>query len=212
MATIKSFSKKEAIRFGWETTKKNFWFLVGVTLVVWGVQFIPNFFSGYTEEQSFVFALLNFIVFIVVIGLGLGELKIYLSLVDGKTPKFSELFSLFNTRMMWRFFIGWLLYGLIVIFGLILFIIPGIYFATKYVFMANVLVDKNLGVFESFSKSGEITKGIIWKVFVFQLLLTIIALAGLLAFGVGLFVAIPVILLADMYLYRKLSHSAKAKT
>ncbi len=205
MGHVKSFSGKEAVRFGWETTKKNFWFLIGVMLLTWGVQFIPSLLSGYVKEDSLFGVIISIVVSVVSLGLTLGSIKIYLSFVDSKKPQFSDLFSLFKIRMMWRFFLAETLYVLMVLAGLILFIIPGIYLATKYVFMANVLVDKNAGVFESLVKSGEITKGIVWKVFVFQLLLTLIALVGLLALGVGLLVACPVISLADMYLYRKLS-------
>jgi uncharacterized membrane protein len=210
MAKRKSFSIKQLIQAGWNTTTKNFWFLIGVTLILGLSQFLPNLLSGYTHEESILVGLLNIITYIIFLGLTLGSLKIYLSFVDGKKPQFSDLLSMFKTRLIIRFFLSQLLYGLIVLFGLILFIFPGIYFGLKYVFVANILVDRNVGVFEAFSKSGEITRGIVGRLFLFQLVLSLVALVGLLVVGVGLLVALPVVSLADMYLYRKLYPSAKS--
>ncbi len=64
-----------------------------------------------------------------------------------------------------------------------------------------------MGVFESFSKSGQITKGHIWNLFLFGLLIGLISIAGAAALLIGLLVAMPVVSLAGTYVYRKLSSS-----
>lgn len=200
-----SFSKKEALKFGWDVTRKNLPLLIGVFLVMWLTGFIPGFFNSYQEEQPAFWGLINIVSYILSIGVSLGSLKIFLSLVDGKKSEFSDLFSFFKVRPIFRYFLASLLYGLVVFFGLILLVIPGIYFAIKYAYYPYFIVDKNTGVFESFSKSGQITKGHIWNLFLFGLLTFLVGIAGVLVFLVGLLVALPVVSLATTYVYRKLS-------
>lgn len=208
MTRVKSFSKKEAIHFGWDTTRKNLPFLVGIFLIIWLVGFAPGLLDSYQTEQPTLWGIVNVISYIVSIGVTLGSIKIFLSLTDNKKPQFSDLFSLFTPRLIFRYFLASILYTVVVIFGLILLVIPGIYFATKYSFYSYFIVDRNMGVFESFSKSGQITKRHIWNLFVFELLLILVVLAGVLALLIGLFIAVPVAGLATTYVYRHLSVKA----
>lgn len=205
MAHVKQFSKKEAIRYGWETTRRNLAFLAGVFLVVWLIGFIPGLLDSYQEEQPTLWGVINIVSYIVSMGVSLGSIKVFLKFVDRKKPEFSDLFSLFKVTLLFRYFLASLLYGLAVFFGFILLVIPGIYFAIKYEFYPYFIVDKNMGVFESFSKSGQMTKGHIWNLFLLGLLLFLITLAGVVAVLVGLLVALPVVGLALTYVYRKLS-------
>ncbi len=211
MASTKSFSKKEAIRFGWETTKKNFWFLLGITLVSWGISLVPNILTLYLKDQDLFLGITRFIVYIIGLGISLGILKIYLSFVDGNKPKFSDLFSLFDPKLMFRYFIASTLFFLVVALGYILLIIPGVYFSIKYSYYSYLIVDKNAGVLESISKSGEITKGVIWQLILFGLVGVLILIVGFLALGIGLFVAIPTVGLASAYVYRILSAQASSQ-
>jgi hypothetical protein len=119
MAKRKSFSTKLLIQTGWKTTIKNFWFLVGVNLLLILSQFIPDLLSDYIHEERILAGLLNIITYVIFLGLTLGSIKIYLSLVDGEKPQFSDLFSKFKARLILRLFLSQLLYGLIVLFGLI---------------------------------------------------------------------------------------------
>jgi hypothetical protein len=59
----------------------------------------------------------------------------------------------------WRFIGVSLAVGLVVMFGLILFIIPGIIFIRRYFLSVYFLVDKDIKVFESMKLSATATKG-----------------------------------------------------
>jgi uncharacterized membrane protein len=205
MSHPKSFSKKEAFRFGWQTTRKNLGLMIGIFVVIWLLGFAPGLFDSYQSEQPALWFLINVFASIISMGVTLGSVKIFLMLADGKKPEFSDLFSLFKARVIFRYFLASLLYGLVIFFGLILLVIPGIYFAIKYEFYTYFIVDKNMGVFEAFSKSGQVTKGHIWNLFLFGLLSFLIALAGILAVLVGLLIAMPVVSLATTYVYRRLA-------
>lgn len=206
----KSFSTKKAIKFGWNTTLNNLPFLIVVTIIVGFIQIAPNLLEPYLRNQRALQNIVNVSLYVAGLGVTLGAIKIYLSFVEDKIPQLSDLFSLFDVKMLWRYFAASALYGLVVLLGFLMLIIPGIYIATKYVFYIYFIVDKEAGVFESFSKSGEITKDRIWELFLFEALLFVIGLLGILAFGVGLFVALPVVGIAIAYVYRRLSANSKS--
>jgi len=88
--------------------------------------------------------------------------------------------------------------------GLILFIIPGIYLGIRFQFFNCFIVDQKTGVIESLRRSWQITQGNTWNLFLFGLLLAGINILGLLCLIVGLFITIPTTTIAYIFVYRKL--------
>ena len=132
----------------------------------------------------------------------IGSIKITLELYDGKPLNFSNLYS--QSNLILRYLGASILYGLMVAVGLILLIIPGIYLAIKYQFFSFLIVDKNMGIMESFKKSEEMTQGVKMNLLLFSLALAGINILGALVFLVGLIVTIPTTVMATVYVYRKL--------
>lgn len=201
----RNFSKSEAVRFGWETTKKNLGFLIPLVLVVVAVQIIFNYLSGQLNPNndanlSMVLSLLSWVVSSL---LTIGQLKIILKFVDGQKPSFSELFIYY--KLLLNYIVGSLVFGLIVAVGFILLIIPGIILSIRLGFYNYYIVDKNMGPFEALKASWAVTKGISWNLFLLGLLLGLINIAGALALVVGLLVTVPLTTLAHAYVYRKVS-------
>ncbi|MEK7556829.1 MAG: hypothetical protein AAB538_02525 [Patescibacteria group bacterium] len=190
----------DAFRFGWQIFKSNIWFLIGVTLV----QFLlPRLASPFMDTEN---EAMRFTILVISVGLSMllsiGAIKIALALVDGKRPEFAELFR--HYRFIARYFGLSLIYSVIITAGFVLLIIPGIYWALKYQFAAYFVVDKNLGVFEAFHRSADITRGVKWPLFQFMMVQIPLNLLGFLALGVGLLVTIPVTMLAYGKIYRDL--------
>jgi uncharacterized membrane protein len=98
---------------------------------------------------------------------------------------------------------------LIVAVGLLLLVVPGLVWSVKYQFAPFLIVDRQGGIKEVFRKSGEITAGVKGEVFLFFLLVMAINLAGLLAFGLGIFTTLPATMIAYAFLYRKLLERKK---
>jgi uncharacterized membrane protein len=70
-------------------------------------------------------------------------------------------------------------------------------------------VDKNSRIVESLKRSWEITKGSTLNLFLLYLLLGLINLLGVFALIVGLFWSIPTTMIAEAFVYRKLSIELK---
>ncbi|MBI3984939.1 MAG: hypothetical protein HY344_03290 [Candidatus Levybacteria bacterium] len=202
--THKHFSKGEAISFGFEKAKQHLFFFI-VLFLIWIV--VSALYGGLNvlfltqvgSEGSFLTSLINWIFSSI---LTLGMISIALKIVENKKPEYKDLFFL-DWKLLFVYIISNLARGLAIVIGLILFIIPGIIIAIKLQFLEYLIVDKKMG-FEAFNKSWEMTKGVKWNLFVFGILLVLINLLGILALFVGLFVTLPLSLIATAYVYRKL--------
>ena len=93
---------------------------------------------------------------------------------------------------------------MIVLSGIILLIIPGIIWSVKYSFVGYFIVDKGLGPIEALKESSLITNGAKQDLFLFWSLISVVNFLGVLAFFIGLFVTIPITVVAIGFVYRKL--------
>lgn len=186
---MSSFSIGRSIQFGWTNTIQYFGFLFLYQLVTSLIIGCFNFF-GLPECM-----------------IRLLTMRIYLRVVDGGKAtfmgedldqSFPQFLPLFGARI---------LLFLLVLAGFILLIIPGIYWALKYQFVPYILVDQKCGIMDAFTLSSQLTKGKKWKLLGFNLTLFGIILLGILCFFMGLLIAVPLIGLAEAYIYRELANS-----
>lgn len=222
--TVKSvtkFSKSEAIKFGWNTTKSNLKFFVVLLILVWIINLIPRILSFPVSfimpkgsfDDNYLTRMVISVIFILIIAIvswflknlvDIGLIKIALKFHDNQKPKLSDLFS--GTNVFWKYIGGNILYGLIVFAGFLLLIIPGIIWSIKFQYYSYLIIDKGLGPIAALKQSSKITQGIKWDLFIFNLALIGVLVLGFLALFVGLFWTIPTTSIATAYVYRKLSH------
>lgn len=200
---MKKFSKREAIQFGWQTTKSNLPFLIGILLVAFVIQAIPSWIGESVHKNSrLLWVLFGVISGLIQMVVTLGFIRISLRLAAGEQGQFGDLFECYP--LIIKYFVSSIIYGVMVTIGTILLIVPGIILAIKYQFYAYLLVDRKLGPIEAIKKSGAITKDTKWNLFLFSLIGFGVMLLGFLCLLVGLFVAIPVVMIATAFVYRKL--------
>jgi uncharacterized membrane protein len=198
-----TFSKEEALRFGWETLKAQLVFLLGVMLLILGLNLLPELGRWQTIEAAPLLALVwTLCGYLVQMATQMGLIRISLRLVDGQQPRYGELFG--DLPTFGRYVAGNLLFLLIIIGGLLLLVIPGIIWSIKYQFAPFLIVDRNIGIKEAFQESAGISSGVKWELFLFFLLVMGINLLGLMAFAVGLLVTLPATMIAYTFVYRKL--------
>jgi uncharacterized membrane protein len=198
-----TFTVKEAILFGWATFKKNWQFLIKAFLIIVVVSMIPSWLHDWAKNNypttSFLFSIIGWLVQMIT---GIGVIVISLKFVDGKKAEFSDIYKDYN--LLLNYFLGSLLYGIVVIVGLILLVVPGIIWGIKYQYITYLIIDKKMGVWDAFKKSGQITQRQKMKLFWLGLSFIGITILGILAVGIGLLIAWPVIALSGAYVYRRL--------
>lgn len=198
----KRFTINQAVEYGWNAMKANFGVLLTLTIITIVVSGGINGAQKTTcgDGFSFGFSIANLIVNSVI---GIVSIKISLNIFDGKGTSLNDIG--FNLQMLLNYIGGYVLYGIIVVLGIILFIVPGVIWATKYSFMFYIMVDQKVGPMKALEMSGQMTDGIKMDLFVLYLVYVLIIIAGFLALFVGIFVAIPVMMMAQAYVFRQMT-------
>ena len=132
----------------------------------------------------------------------LGYIKNLFQTLDGEEPQFSAYGQM--SRKVFSLFFAYILYWIIVGIGLALLIVPGVYFALRFMFVPQIIVEENVGAIASLRRSWEITRGATGQIFKLALACCGIMLLGNMALGIGVFVAIPLVLLMIGAAYRRL--------
>jgi hypothetical protein len=228
-----SFTIKDALGFGWAMVREKFFFLPGLFLIAGCFAIMPDIAQMFTGNEVVLFSVkvisivLSFIV-------DAGLIYTMLRLRDGKEVKIADLFSQYP--IAFQYFTATVLYGcmvsgLAIVFALYrlhdasvnhpnfifyaydiliigLLCIPGVYLMVRYQFYKYFLVDKQMDIVNSFKQSAKITSGHRWQLFRFAIVISGINFLGFIAFVIGLFITLPLSMLAIVYVYRKLSSAS----
>ena len=138
--------------------------------------------------------------------MGIGFLKSFLMISRDQKPSPNELFA--NWNILIPYFLGGVCYGLAVLGGFILLIIPGIILMFMLQMYAYLIIDKRMGPIESLKRSRVITKGSRGQLAVLGLWLLLLNIGGFLCLLVGLFFTISVSSVAMAYAYDQLESKA----
>jgi len=203
---------KEAISYGWNVMKTNLGYFIGVLLVAVlvnvGLNSIPEIFTEQNAVTGAITLLISLIAVVVGAIIEIGFIKIALKLIDNVKAKVNDLFV--HYKYFIKYLIGSVLYGLIVLGGFLLLIVPGIIWTLQFQFYSCLIIDKGMGPIEALKKSSEITKGYKWQLFLLAIALVGINILGMLVFFVGLFATVPTSLIGYIYVYRKLVNRVEA--
>jgi uncharacterized membrane protein len=130
----------------------------------------------------------------------------YLKAARGNKVEIKDMFEAFRNYL--NAVLASLLVGVIIVFGLVLLIVPGIIFACKLAFTPYLVVDRKMEAIEAVKESWRLTGGHAWQVFGIGLLAIPVFIAGLLALGVGVIISIMWVSLAFASLYHSVSTSS----
>ena len=136
---------------------------------------------------------------------GLAMIKISLRLIRGDTATFKDAilaFPIFLQGLIANF-----LLTMATSVGMLFCIVPGIIIAVGLALSLYLVVDQEKSAIDALKGSWELTDGAKMNVFIWYLVCGLIGLAGLLACGVGLFVAGPIILLGTGMVYETLRNA-----
>lgn len=201
------------IKGAWAVTKKKFSFLVGLTLGLVILQFLSGFLGGSLEKNSpILFALFQIVITVLSIIVTMGVQWIALKLLRDEPVILGNLLD--PMGLFWRYLGASIVYGFVVFVGLILLIVPGIVWGLKYRLVWYLVLDKKLPVFEAFKESGVMTYGYKKDIFLVGILLGLINLCGVLLFGIGLLVTIPLSWIATALVYKTIleAHSSTSSS
>ncbi len=203
--TARPFSGVEALRFGWQTTQLNLRPLI--TLAASGalLAFLGSALSGPNRGPA-MNPFLGPGIELLQACVALAFIRVALKLHDGQPVDLTKSMALLEG--FFPYLLTSVLYGLVVVGGLLLLVVPGVIWAMQFGFAAFLVVDAKLDPIEAMRESSRLTHGVKGRLFVFGLLLGLVNLVGALALGIGLFVTIPTTFIAWAYVFRRLQARA----
>ncbi len=201
--TNKNFSFSEAFGAGWAKLKEHWRFFILAYTIIFAVSGAFGYLSdGPYRDIEPTSGLLGLIGLLLRIWINFNFLVITIRIFDGVKPEVSDLFRWREETLA---YVGAsLLYGIMVFLGCLAFVIPGLYLAVKYGFYGFLIADKRLGAFDALKSSGQMTSGVKWLLTGFGLTSVGIVILGALAFMIGILIAIPIVSLALVFVYRSL--------
>lgn len=135
-----------------------------------------------------------------------GMVKIWCAAARGQTPQFGDMFAGGSRFLPLLAVLLLTIFG--VLLGYVLLIVPGIILGLGLAFAQFYVVDQNMGPIDALKASWEATKGHKGNIFLFGLVAVLIGVAGYAACCVGVFAAIPLIMVAWATIYTRISGTA----
>lgn len=204
----KTFSRNEALSFGWNKLKANLPFFI--------VLCMSSFFVGAVQQslrqapQGILYGgtwLILLVLQVIHVLITMEWLRAVLVLHDTEHVELTELIPSF--QLFLNYILAAALYGLIVAAGFILLVVPGVVWAVRYSFFGFLVIDKQLDPLAALKRSAELTRGLTAELLVFGLVLLGLNIVGALAFGLGLLATVPTSAMAAAYVYRRLLRRAE---
>jgi uncharacterized membrane protein len=200
-AVTSPFDIGSCLAGGWEVLKADFWGMLGAFLVLFVLVVGLSALS--------LIPLLGILINVIVApALSLGAVTWFLARARNEPAPLGLIFSGFS-----RFGEALALYlvvALLVIVGLLFCILPGIYLAIAWGASWPLLADRKGGFWECMEMSRRaITAHFGWALLLY-LVLSLVAIAGILACGLGLIVTVPLAYFAGAVAYLRLFDSREA--
>lgn len=213
----REFGVGEVISRGYELFKDNFGILVGSLVLSQVLQHGFNFLAGVilgvlqnadvvaakTLAATSIQLAFQVIGFFLACFFSVGSTRIHLAVARGRSASIGMLFS--GADRMVSMLVAMLVAGLAIVGGILCLIVPGIIISIGLSLYAYFVVDRELGGVEAVRASWRATKGHKGKIFTFMLASLGVVIAGALACGVGLLVAVPVVSMAWTLVYLRIT-------
>ena len=196
-----TFGIRNTLKEVWGIFKKHVWFFLALAAVAAVLNLVGS--GKHTPGViKLILTIMTFVWSIVV-------MKFSLAAADGK----EELFSFVHIKGMlpnWKQALGMMgvaiLGGLIILCGLILVIIPGLWIAFRFSLSNLSYLDTGEGVRKALRSSFDMTKGpIFWTTVLVGLVAGVLYIVGIIFFGVGILVTYPLAMMLMAKYYRALT-------
>jgi hypothetical protein len=137
----------------------------------------------------FVFSSIPVLGFVVFQPMAAGILLVSYYLSSGREVVFENFFDGF--KHFAALFLFTIIGGILIFLGLLALIVPGIYLSVGYIFAPFYIVFGRMDFWQAMESSRRLVHREWFSFFAFMMVLLIINILGLLAFGIGLLITVP---------------------
>lgn len=197
-------SVRHAFDFAWPALKKQLGLFTAVlltTLAAWVVLEIVVIAGQRFGILLWTVMHLAFLIFFA--GVELGLLQMCRALSDGKVPAFADTFA--HLPLGPKFLAAQILYLLMVVIGLLLLVVPGVYLAVRYALFGFSFADGETNLLRCFQQSAILSKGAAIGLLQVLAALFFLNVLGASLLGLGLLITVPLSVLIMTDVYRQLA-------
>lgn len=156
------------------------------------------------SPHLFMFVISACIAILVLAWISLGMVRYFLNVHDSGNASIKDLFLPIGKAA--KLIITSMLFSLIILSGLVLLVIPGIYWGIRFGQFQYFIIDKDAGIIESLKMSWAATNGYGWQIFFLALIINGIAWVANM-FVPLILITIPLQFIVYACIYRKLTSS-----
>ena len=171
-----------------------------VSLISFAVSFASEFLIGQLGTVGIIANQLVITLLTTPLAVGLMILGVRRSV--GSPIEFSQVFNYYNKSL--PLFVLYVVMTILILLGLVLLIIPGVYLAIAYSMALPLMIEKDIGIWESLETSRKAVTKKWFPFFGFFIVIVLIILTGALALGIGLIWAFPLTTIAYGIAYRNM--------
>jgi len=177
---------------GWKVMWKTFVEFLVVTLI-FGVLTLPSgLFQIPTENWQWLLApvfLFGLAYGLFITGpIGYSVKWVFLKGIRAEKIEIKDMFAVFQ-KNFWNAVGANVVVGIIIGFGLLMLIVPGIIFACRLAFVPYLVIDREMELTEALSTSWDMTKGYGWHIFFMGFIAFWVVILGLLFFFFGVIIS-----------------------
>jgi uncharacterized membrane protein len=202
----------------WELVKKNFWPVVGINFLVMLAIVVPNqLISLFTRPVLDDMIRLRHVTLIgisivgsttiltapVYIVLMAGLYQYFLKLIRGQSATLGDAFSGFGPSFGQLILLG-VVQTVLALIGYALCFFPGLYLNVAWFFAMPLVIDKRMDFWSALELSRKIVNKHWFVVFGFLIVYALVAVSGLIACCIGIFVTMPLGIATLMYGYESI--------
>ena len=203
-----SYSAGTAWSYGWNKFVANVGQVLIAVLVLVAVQIVFQAISWTLRDQPVLTFLLGLVSWVISMIIGAGIVRFALDITEGKQLNAATLLT---PHRLGEVVIASVIISVLTFVGLILCVLPGLAVMYFTSFTLYFLMDRpELGAIDSIKASFEFTKDNAGSVILWFLLSIGTWVVGALLCGIGLIVAIPVVLIGTAYTYKTLNNQPVA--
>ena len=197
-------SIRQAFNFAWPVFKRRFGLFTAVLLTIFGAWAALEI--AVIAGQRFgilLWVVMHLAFLIFVAGIEVGLLQICFALYEGREPTFADIFT--HLALGPKFLAGQMIYLLMVVIGLLLLVLPGVYLSVRYALFGFCMVAGETNLRRSFQQSAILSTGA--EAYLLRILVALLVLNALGAslLGFGLLVTVPLSVLMMTAVYQQLS-------
>jgi hypothetical protein len=199
---------REAISFAWAAFKKHYLLLVAILLTIFAAWVVLEIIVIAGQRLGLWWWIVAHLAFLIVFaGIEVGLVQASLDIYENKASAFTDTFKYLTPKYLklgLKFLAGQILYGLIVLAGLVLLVIPGLYVGARYAFVGFCQVDVQESLQGSFAQSAILSTGNMASLTAIIGSLLLFNVMGACLLGIGLLVTIPLSVLTMTAVYKQL--------